>query len=225
MTNRVRVHQTHRRTTATLPLAVVLGSMSLGANCGAPPRSRSPGRATRVSAAQPTAHTLRPPAHRSAADTPTAIGRGLPSAALTTLQRLPLLVAPRTPQRPAPGQVTVAILFASWCGHCHATLADLARLRATTDIAVLGLSWSPFEGYDGMGDAERLAAFTITTAPWMPVHELDASTYAALGRPTKVPSMFVYDAQGHLVRVFDRAHEGVPTRDELTAAIKHAQLP
>jgi len=120
---------------------------------------------------------------------------------------------------PADG-ATVVVVFASWCSHCRDELPVLAELRVRRpDIRIVGLNYRGHEEYDGRGDAAAVRAFVAELAPWLRVVPADEALWTALGRPPKVPTLYVFAAGGALVRTFDRRNQAAPSYDELAAAI------
>jgi len=97
----------------------------------------------------------------------------------------------------APGAAapaTIVIVFASWCVHCRDELAAIDQLRALhPGLRTLGVNYRAHEEYDNRGDAERVRAYVGDHAPWLVVVPVDDAVFAALGRPPKVPTLFVYD--------------------------------
>lgn len=120
---------------------------------------------------------------------------------------------------PADGP-TVAMVFASWCGHCRDELPVLDELRVRRpDVRILGINYRGHEEYDGRGDATAVRALVAELAPWLRVVPADDRLWIRLGRPPKVPTLFVFDRDGALVRAFDRRSERPPSYAELDAAI------
>lgn len=115
---------------------------------------------------------------------------------------------------------TVAVVFASWCEHCRDEMPVLAALReARPDVRILGVNYRAHEEYDGRGDAAAVRAFVAERAPWLRVVPADERMWASLGRPPKIPTVYVFDRHGALVRLFDRRTEAVPDLDALLGAL------
>jgi len=124
----------------------------------------------------------------------------------------------------AEGKATVAIVFASWCGHCRNELRELAVLRAErTDVRYLGINYVAHEEYDGRGDSAAVRAMRDDLAPWMRVIPADETLWTQLGRPPKVPTLYIFDRHGTLAKTYDRRVDPLPTFDELDRLI--ASLP
>jgi thiol-disulfide isomerase/thioredoxin len=117
------------------------------------------------------------------------------------------------------GRKTVAIVFASWCEHCHETMAALASLRARPDVRIVGVNFRWQEEYDARGDAAAVRAYVSREAPWMRVVPGDEHLWSALGAPPKVPTIYVYDASGRLAAVYDRRARPSPEEPELAALL------
>ena len=119
----------------------------------------------------------------------------------------------------APGaapQATVLIVFASWCVHCHEEIATLDALRARhPGLRVIGVNYRGHEEYDARGNAEAVRNYVRDFAPWMRVVPAGEPLFTELGRPPKVPTLYVYDARGSLVQIYDRQYREPPSAGEL----------
>ena len=125
-----------------------------------------------------------------------------------------------SPNKPRP---TIAILFASWCGPCHAQLAVLNQLRqAHPNLRVVGMSYAPFEEFNDHGDAARLREFVSVDAPWLDVYAMTQPLYERLHQPSKIPTLWLFAADGTLAQTYDRAVRRAPDFDELNAAVQLA---
>ena len=126
---------------------------------------------------------------------------------------------------PSDQRATIAIVFASWCTHCRDELPVLAALLdERPDLRMLGINYRAHEEYDGRGDAAAVRALVASDAPWLRVVPADDAVWASLGRPPKVPTLFIFDRDGALVRRFDRQGARLPTLDELRAALPPAPV-
>jgi thiol-disulfide isomerase/thioredoxin len=110
-------------------------------------------------------------------------------------------------------QPTIVVVFASWCGNCHKELAELDKLRA--QVRVLGLNYRGHEEYDDRGSPEALRRYVAKHAPWLRVIPAGEQLYELLGRPPKIPTLYVYDRNGALVTIYDRRERGMPDAGEL----------
>jgi len=118
-------------------------------------------------------------------------------------------------------RATVAMVFASWCGHCRDEMLTLDVLRQRhPDVRFLGVNYQAHEEYDGRGDATAVRMFVAERGPWLRVIPADEALWSALGRPTKVPTLYVFGADGSLTRSFDRRVDPLPTLDDLEAALR-----
>jgi thiol-disulfide isomerase/thioredoxin len=121
---------------------------------------------------------------------------------------------------PAETRATVAIVFASWCGHCRNEMRELAVLRADLpDVRFLGVNYKQHEEYDGRGDSAAVRTMVAELAPWLRVVPADEALWTSLGRPPKVPTLYVFDRNGVLAKTYDRRFDALPTFDELERVI------
>lgn len=119
------------------------------------------------------------------------------------------------PVGPADG-VTIAIVFASWCQHCHKELDVLAKLRPSyPSLRVIGVNYRGHEEYGERGNAEALRSYLVKNAPWLRVIPADDALFELLGRPPLIPTIYVYDRAGALVEVYSRRERAMPDGDEL----------
>ncbi|HTJ41245.1 MAG TPA: TlpA disulfide reductase family protein [Kofleriaceae bacterium] len=124
-------------------------------------------------------------------------------------------IAEAGPPGDAP-RATVLIVFASWCVHCHEEIATLDALRARhPGLRVIGVNYRGHEEYDARGNAEAVRNYVRDFAPWMRVVPAGEPLFTELGRPPKVPTIYVYDARGALVQIYDRQYREAPGAGEL----------
>lgn len=115
---------------------------------------------------------------------------------------------------------TVVMLLASWCEHCRAELAVFAALRAQhPHVRWLGLNYKAHEEYDGRGNSAAIRALGAAT-PWLRIVPADDALFTAFGSPPKVPTIFVYDRHGRLVKTFDRRDRPVPGESEVDGLLR-----
>lgn len=127
------------------------------------------------------------------------------------------MVGPGAPDTEA----TVLVVFATWCNPCRRELALLGKLAADTPrLRVLGLN--AYEEYNDLSDEARLRGFLGENAPWLQVVRASEPLLAALGRPTKIPTLFVFDRHGALVQAYLRAQRRPPDEAELRAVVHRA---
>lgn len=119
-------------------------------------------------------------------------------------------------------EATVVVVFASWCGPCRKELATLGELRKTRPgLAIVGLN--AYEEFNSLSDAAKLDRFLDESAPWLTVVRDDGSLLPEFGGVPKIPTMFVYDRRGKIVREFRRNLRVPPTEAELSEAIDSAR--
>ncbi|HWU90679.1 MAG TPA: TlpA disulfide reductase family protein [Kofleriaceae bacterium] len=149
----------------------------------------------------------------------TAAQPSTPDPALALIEASPDLEARVIGRSDAPA--TIAIVFASWCGHCRDELDVLARVRAALPATrVVGLNYRAHEEYAGRGGEPALRAYVAAHAPWLRVVPAGEALFEALGRPPKVPTIYVYDRAGALAARYDRRDRPPPGEDELAALLR-----
>lgn len=121
----------------------------------------------------------------------------------------------------APEQsATVAIVFASWCGHCRNQMPVMAQLQARhPGLRLLGINYQAHEEYAGRGGSSAVREFVSQHAPWLRVVPADDDAWSSLGGPARVPTIYVFDRNGRLVRAFDPRTDRVPNLAALEAAL------
>jgi thiol-disulfide isomerase/thioredoxin len=125
-----------------------------------------------------------------------------------------------TPVGAGEAGATVVIVFASWCEHCKDELAVLDRLRpAYPRLRILGVSYKAHEEYAARGNVTALRAYIAASAPWLRVILADEALFTALGRPPKVPTIYVFDQAGGLAARYDRRQRKMPDAAELGALL------
>lgn len=117
----------------------------------------------------------------------------------------------------------VVVVFASWCGPCRRELATLSALRRELGSEVQFIGLNAYEEWGELSDGGKLRRFLEKSAPWLTVVRDDGRLLAAFGGVPKIPSLFVYDSRGRVVRAFRRNRRPPPTRAELAAAIEQAR--
>jgi thiol-disulfide isomerase/thioredoxin len=119
-----------------------------------------------------------------------------------------------------PGRATIAVVFASWCGHCRHQIAQLAEvIDGRDDVRVLGINFLHHEEYDDRGDSQAVRDYVAAEAPWLRVVPAGERLWRELGSPSKVPTLYVFDGAGELRRVWDRRGDELPTYSDLVAAL------
>lgn len=116
---------------------------------------------------------------------------------------------------------TLLVVFASWCSHCKVELEVIGTLRAAHPrLRVLGVNYKAHEEYARRGSSDAVRAFVAASAPWLRVVPADDALFTALGRPPKVPTMFVFDRTGALIETYDRRERELPDAAELGALLR-----
>ncbi|HEY6038016.1 MAG TPA: TlpA disulfide reductase family protein [Kofleriaceae bacterium] len=111
---------------------------------------------------------------------------------------------------------TIVFVFASWCPHCRAELAELEPLR--TRARWLGVNYRGHEDYAGRGSPAAVKAFAQRT-PWLRVVPIGDAVFAALGSPPQIPTLYVFDRRGVLVASYSRKERPPPDKAELAAVL------
>ncbi len=116
-------------------------------------------------------------------------------------------------------QATVVVVFASWCGHCRRELAILGEIsRQQPAVRMIGLN--AYEQWGNRSDEQRLRQFLGEYAPWLQVVRARENLLGAFGGATKIPTLFVFDREGRLVREFRPTRRRPPGREELLRVLK-----
>jgi thiol-disulfide isomerase/thioredoxin len=118
-------------------------------------------------------------------------------------------------------RATVLVVFASWCDRCREQMEMITTLAAERPfLRIVGVNVREHEEYDGLGDAAAVRAYAAAYAPLLRVVPAGDDLFDALGRPAKVPTLYVYDAAGALIEVYDRRVRTSPDRAELSAVLE-----
>lgn len=201
-------------------LAVAVAGLGLWAGCG-PAAAAGPAHAAHAVHAAHAATTTTTAAPPSVAPpAPTAARpsrRALAATALSAVEASVDLDGAVVGRAAGP---TIVVVFASWCGHCHDALARLAALRAARpDLRVLGVNYRGHETYEQRGGPAAVRRLVAERAPWLRVVPADDALFARLGAPPKIPTLYVYGADGELRALFDRSERPAPDDAELAAAL------
>lgn len=117
----------------------------------------------------------------------------------------------------ASAKLTAVVVFASWCRYCRQEIDVLRDLsQVDSRLRLIGVNY--YEKDDG----SRLRAYLRERAPGLRVVRADTGLWAALGRPTHVPTLYLFNGQGRLVAAYIPPHDKAPTMDELRERV--AQL-
>jgi len=111
-------------------------------------------------------------------------------------------------------RATLVVFFATWCHPCRNELAMLGKLHAGhRDVRIVGVN--AYEKWNKLSDEKRLRAFLRDNASWLRVVRADKNLFRAFGGVAKIPTLFVFDHTGKLVKSFRRAERPPPDRAEL----------
>lgn len=111
-------------------------------------------------------------------------------------------------------RATLVVFFATWCHPCRNELAMLGELHARhPDVRIVGVN--AYEEWNKLSDEKKLRAFLRDNASWLRVVRADKNLFAAFGGVAKIPTLFVFDKAGKLVKSFRRAKRPPPDRAEL----------
>jgi len=111
------------------------------------------------------------------------------------------------------GKTIVLNLWASWCPPCRAEMPDLERLyRAQRARGVVVV------GVDQGESAERAASFAASLGITYPILVDDGQSYGDVYAALGLPSTFVIDPRGTIVRGFDGPLTYAQMRDAVAAA-------
>ncbi len=115
-------------------------------------------------------------------------------------------------------RATIVAVFASWCSGCKHELAMLKQLAAKDEtIRVVGLNY--FEEFQDQGSDEALRSFVKDNYPSLEVVKASQELWTEFGSPSKIPSMYVFDRRGNLVRSYIRSVRPPPSKVELEATL------
>ena len=137
-------------------------------------------------------------------------------------------------------KVVIFTFFASWCGPCREQVSELSEIRQDLggdELVVVAVN--AFEGYrlphthpDGVVHYHRpsdiagdLPAFVSAIGPEVYVVPSTPEIAAAFGDVTRIPTTFVFDRDGRLVRRYVNEPSGdflKPTRDVMRQDIEQA---
>jgi thiol-disulfide isomerase/thioredoxin len=124
---------------------------------------------------------------------------------------------------PAPESTsaTLVVFFASWCHACQDELKMLTDFRHDEPgLRIIGLN--AYEDYRDFSDSERLRAYLDANAPWLRVVPANKEMMGAFDGVPKIPTMFLFDREGNLIKEFRRDKRRPPSAEELSAAIAEA---
>ena len=109
------------------------------------------------------------------------------------------------------GKVVVVNVWATWCKPCVTEIPDLVQVYEAyreKGVVMLGV-------LDDNADDATAISFAAERGVNYPIVRMDDDLFKALGRPSKLPTTFVYDRSGHL----HHGESGMVTRAELSSMI------
>ena len=84
-------------------------------------------------------------------------------------------------------------------------------------IRVIGVNY--FEDFEDQGSEDAVKKFVKESYPSLEVVRADTALWAEFGSPSKIPSMYVFDRNGTMIKSFVRSERPAPTRAELEAVL------
>ncbi|HEY4415852.1 MAG TPA: TlpA disulfide reductase family protein [Verrucomicrobiae bacterium] len=115
------------------------------------------------------------------------------------------------------GKVVILDFWATWCGPCRAEIPSFVALQKQYQkqgLVVIGASVDD-------GGADMVKAFTEKLGMKYPVGLADDKVQKAFGGIDAIPTTFVIDRSGHIVK----KHLGLTEKDEFEAEIKPLLAP
>lgn len=111
-------------------------------------------------------------------------------------------------------RATIVVFFATWCGPCRHELQILDELHAARpNVRIIGVN--AYEEWRNMSDQAKLRNFLKHNAQWLQVVRADKAIFEAFGGVPKIPSLFVFDRNGRIIKEYRGARRAPPTRGEL----------
>ena len=142
------------------------------------------------------------------------------------LAALPSLGGPDLNAETLEGRVTVVTFFASWCPPCRIEFEHLKTVeeRHGEDLAVIAVNI--YENFGGSPNPGRMARFLEHAAPSFHLLGEGERVRAHFGDVRRIPTVFVFDAEGRARLHFIHARGASKTNatlEELEAAIAAAK--
>lgn len=131
------------------------------------------------------------------------------------LGELPTIRGAAPPDRSLDGQVVLVAFFASWCPPCKHEFPHLNTIqKAYDDQGFQVIAVNVFETHDGLSTPAKLDAFLDDVTPDFPILKGNAETRRIFGNLDRIPTMFLFDRDGHPSFVF--RHEQNAEKTHLT---------
>ena len=142
------------------------------------------------------------------------------------LAALPSLGGPGLSAETLKGRVTVVTFFASWCPPCRIEFEHLKSVKERHGDELEVVAVNIYENFGGAADPARMARFLERAAPSFHLLGEGERVRDLFGDVRRIPTAFVFDAEGeaHLHFIHARGAEKTnATLEELEAAILAAK--
>jgi len=142
------------------------------------------------------------------------------------LAALPTLGGPALTPEAFEGRVTVVTFFASWCPPCRTEFEHLGALKERHGDALRVVAVNIYENYGGVANPERMAGFLDLAPPSFHVLAEGERVRELFGDVRRIPTLFVFDAEGRATLHFVHARGArkmIATLEELEAAVAAAK--
>jgi cytochrome c biogenesis protein CcmG/thiol:disulfide interchange protein DsbE len=142
------------------------------------------------------------------------------------LVALPSLGGPDLSAEALEGRVTVVTFFASWCPPCRIEFEHLKTVKEHHGEDLVVVAVNIYENFDGAANPARMARFLEHAAPSFHLLAEGERVRDLFGDVRRIPTVFVFDAEGRARLHFIHARGARKTNatlDELEAAIAEAK--
>jgi cytochrome c biogenesis protein CcmG/thiol:disulfide interchange protein DsbE len=142
------------------------------------------------------------------------------------LATLPALAGSALTPEALEGRVTVVTFFASWCPPCRTEFEHLGALKERHGDALQVVAVNIYENYGGAANPERMASFLDLAPPSFHVLAEGERVRELFGDVRRIPTLFVFDAEGRATLHFVHARgarKRTVTLEELETAVAAAK--